>query len=87
MTPYLFANLADFLGPLSAPIGVEGNAFVATKYANKTWPDIQITFIASHPGFDGGTIYKNFLKINTKVRRNSILKLGRMCQLSVIDVF
>lgn len=53
-------------GPLSAPIGVEGNAFVATKYANVTWPDVQITFIASHPGFDGGTLYKDFLHISTR---------------------
>ena len=29
--------------------------------------DLQITFVASHPGFDGGTIYKNFLKIKTEV--------------------
>ena len=56
-----------FLGPLAAPIGVEGNAFLATKYADKSWPDIQVVFISSHPGFDGGTLYKNFLKINSKV--------------------
>ena len=55
------------VGPLSAPIGVEGNAFVTSKWGNQSWPDLQITFIASHPGFDGGTVYKNFLRINTKV--------------------
>ena len=27
-----------FLGPLAAPIGVEGNAFVATKNASQSWP-------------------------------------------------
>eukprot|EP00093_Oithona_nana_P012316 12316.XXX_730581_733805_1 [CDS] Oithona nana genome sequencing. len=54
-------------GPLAAPIGVEGNAFVTSKWGNQSWPDLQITFIASHPGFDGGTVYKNFLRINTKV--------------------
>lgn len=64
----LLSMMYPSLGPLSAPIGVEANAFVATKFANESWPDIQITFIASHPGFDGGTLYKNFLKINTKVR-------------------
>ena len=56
------------VGPLSAPIGVEGNAFVTSKWGNQSWPDLQITFIASHPGFDGGTVYKNFLRINTKVQ-------------------
>ncbi|TRY61644.1 hypothetical protein TCAL_04403 [Tigriopus californicus] len=54
-------------GPLAAPIGVEGNAFVATKYANTSWPDIQITFMASHPGFDGGTTYKDFLMISDEL--------------------
>jgi hypothetical protein len=62
------------LGPLSAPIGVEGNAFIPTKYANQSWPDIQIAFIASHPGFDGGTLYKDFLRINTKVKRRKTPK-------------
>ncbi len=52
---------------------MEGNAFVATKYANESWPDIQITFIASHTGFDGGTLYKNFLKINTSIFDNYFL--------------
>eukprot|EP00095_Tigriopus_kingsejongensis_P012086 maker-scaffold60_size442463-snap-gene-3.31 protein:Tk12086 transcript:maker-scaffold60_size442463-snap-gene-3.31-mRNA-1 annotation:"glucose dehydrogenase" len=58
-------SMADVIvaGPLAAPIGVEGNAFLATKYANSSWPDIQVTFMASHPGFDGGTTYKDFLMI------------------------
>lgn len=55
-------------GPLAAPIGVEGNAFVATASANDTWPDIQITFVSSQPGFDGGTVYKDFLGISDHVR-------------------
>ena len=40
---------------------------MTTRYGNESWPDIQIAFIATHPGFDGGTLYKNFLKINSKV--------------------
>ena len=54
-------------GPLSAAIGMEGNAFVRTKYAPENWPDIQIAFVSSHPGFDGGTVYKDFLGISEKV--------------------
>ena len=69
LVPWNHSYVNHALGPLSAPIGVEGNAFLATKYANSSWPDIQITFIASHPGFDGGTLYKNFLKIKTEVSR------------------
>ena len=43
-------------GPLAAAIGMEGNAFVSTKMAPEGWPDIQIAFVSSHPGFDGGTV-------------------------------
>ena len=54
-------------GPLAAPIGVEGNAFVATSFANNSWPDIQIMFVSLQAGFDGGTGYKDFLGITEKV--------------------
>jgi hypothetical protein len=33
------------MGPLAAPIGVEGTAFISTPLANNTaWPDIQVYF-------------------------------------------
>ena len=54
-------------GPLAAPIGVEGNGFVPTKFGNESWPDIQITFVSAHPGFDGGTVYKDFLGISEEL--------------------
>ena len=57
-------------GPLAAPIGVEGNAFLDTKYGNVSWPDIQITSVSAHPGFDGGTVYKDFLGISEEVNKN-----------------
>jgi hypothetical protein len=57
------------VGPLAAPIGVEGNAFVASAMGNLSWPDLQITFISSHPGFDGGTGYADFLGIDQRVSR------------------
>ena len=40
-----------------------------TKYSNASWPDIQITFVSAHPGFDGGTVYKDFLGISDEVRK------------------
>ena len=55
---------------MAAPIGVEGNAFVASKFANKTWPDIQLAFVSAHPGFDGGTVYKDFLGFSENVSCN-----------------
>ena len=55
-------------GPLSAPIGVEGTAFLSTKLAlNQSWPDLQLMFVSTHPGFDGGTLYKDFLQIKDEV--------------------
>ena len=61
-------------GPLSAPIGVEGTAFLSTKLAlNQSWPDLQLMFVSTHPGFDGGTLYKDFLQIKDKVTRLFLL--------------
>ncbi len=55
-------------GPLSAPIGVEGTAFLPTKLLrNSSWPDLQVMFVSTHPGFDGGTLYKDFLQIDDDV--------------------
>jgi hypothetical protein len=55
-------------GPLSAPIGVEGTAFLPTKLStNSSWPDLQVMFVSTHPGFDGGTLYKDFLQIEDDV--------------------
>ena len=62
-------------GPLAAAIGMEGNAFVRTKYAPDNWPDIQIAFVSSHAGFDGGTVYKEFLGISERFTRNILLDL------------
>ena len=64
-------------GPLAAPIGIEGNAFVRTKYAPENWPDIQIAFVSSHPGFDGGTVYKDFLGISEKVYQEYFSELSQ----------
>lgn len=77
-------------GPLAAPIAVEGAAFLSTKFANTTWPDIQITFTSTHPGFDGGTTYKDFLGISEKVikyRFNyAYKKHKKYCQMMFIRV-
>lgn len=43
-------------GPLTTPGGVEGIAFVKTKYANQTddWPDVEIHVISGSPTSDDG---------------------------------
>ncbi|KAK4312726.1 hypothetical protein Pmani_015877 [Petrolisthes manimaculis] len=43
-------------GPLTVLGGVEGLAFVKTKFANQTddWPDIEFHFISGSPASDGG---------------------------------
>ena len=63
----IILSILNASGPLAAPIGVEGNAFLDTKYGNVSWPDIQITSVSAHPGFDGGTVYKDFLGISEEV--------------------
>ena len=63
-----------FPGPLAAPVGAEANGFVATTFANSTWPDIQIAFVSSHGGFDGGTAFKDFLGISDEVHICSLKK-------------
>ena len=58
-------------GPLAAPVGVEAVAFVASKFANSSYPDLQLTFVSTHPGFDGGTTYKDFLGLSDEVKIKS----------------
>lgn len=49
--------------------GVEGVAFVNTKYANWTndWPDIEIHFISSSPSSDGGKYIRRVMGLNDLV--------------------
>lgn len=65
-------------GPLAAPLGLEANAFVSTTDSNdrlaRDWPDVQINFMSSHPGFDGGTTYKDFLGISDDLYRSYFAK-------------
>lgn len=58
-----FENLASILryamneeGPFTVPGGVEGLAWVNTKYANYSddWPDIEFHFVSGTPAADGG---------------------------------
>lgn len=59
-----FANLLRYFtqgrGPLTTLGGVEGLAFVKTKYANMTddWPDIEIHVISGSPTSDDGTTFR-----------------------------
>lgn len=54
-------------GPLAAPVAVEAVAFLPTKFANESWPDLQFTFVSTHPGADGGTVYKDFILMTDEV--------------------
>uniref|UniRef100_A0A0P6GHW9 Glucose dehydrogenase (FAD, quinone) n=1 Tax=Daphnia magna TaxID=35525 RepID=A0A0P6GHW9_9CRUS len=58
-----FENLGSILryvmndeGPFTVPGGVEGLAWVNTKYANHSddWPDIEFHFVSGTPAADGG---------------------------------
>lgn len=56
----LFRYFTQGRGPLTTLGGVEGLAFVKTKYANQTddWPDIEIHVITGSPTSDDGTTFR-----------------------------
>lgn len=47
-------------GPLTSSIGLEGVAFISTKYANQSddWPDMEFMLTSASTGSDGGTQIK-----------------------------
>ncbi|CAG7723347.1 unnamed protein product [Allacma fusca] len=53
-------------GYLAETVGVEGNAFLHSRYANKSldWPDIQIFFVSATPALDGGQTFTSYLGIS-----------------------
>ncbi|XP_063219272.1 glucose dehydrogenase [FAD, quinone]-like [Bacillus rossius redtenbacheri] len=56
-------------GPLTSLGGVEGVAFVNTKYANKSglWPDIQFHFAPSSVNSDGGEQIRKILGLRDRI--------------------
>lgn len=58
-----------FKGPFAETIGVEGNAFVHSRYSNRSedWPDLQIFFLSATPVIDGGGGYKQYFGASTEV--------------------
>jgi len=56
-------------GPLTVPGGVEGLAWVPTKYVNrsKDWPDIEFHFVSGSPASDGGRQLRKTFSISDKM--------------------
>ncbi|KAG9509274.1 Glucose dehydrogenase [FAD, quinone], partial [Fragariocoptes setiger] len=56
----LFRYFTQGRGPLTTLGGVEGLAFIKTKYANHTddWPDVEIHLISGSPTSDDGTTFR-----------------------------
>lgn len=56
-------------GPMTSLGGVEGLAFVNTKYANKSidWPDVQFHFAPSSVNSDGGEQIRKILNLRDRV--------------------
>ena len=42
-------------------------AFLPSSYANESWPDLQLTFVSNHAGYDGGNTYRYYLGIKEGV--------------------
>lgn len=61
---FTLKNVMSFLsvgkGPLSLLGGVEGIAFINTKFANRTidHPDIEIHYLTGAPTADGGQVFR-----------------------------
>ncbi|XP_015925949.1 L-sorbose 1-dehydrogenase [Parasteatoda tepidariorum] len=68
-------NLGEFnkygTGPLTSFSGIEGMAYINSKYNDPTidWPDIEIHLAAGSPASDYGTILKSAVGITDKVYR------------------
>lgn len=59
----------DGSGPLSVPGGLQGQAFVGTKYMDPqlNWPDIQLKLMLGSVTSDNGTQLRNMVNIDDKV--------------------
>lgn len=58
-----------FLGPLTSFSGIEGMAYINTKYNNKAidWPDAEIHLAAGSPSSDYGVFLKESNGITDEV--------------------
>ncbi|CAL8111598.1 unnamed protein product [Orchesella dallaii] len=53
-------------GPFAGTVGVEANAFLHSRYSNKSedWPDLQLFFISATPAIDGGGSFKDYFGVS-----------------------
>ncbi|ODN02350.1 Glucose dehydrogenase [FAD, quinone] [Orchesella cincta] len=53
-------------GPFAGTVGVEANAFLHSRYSNRTkdWPDLQLFFISATPAIDGGGSFKDYFGVS-----------------------
>ncbi|XP_042204865.1 glucose dehydrogenase [FAD, quinone]-like isoform X2 [Homarus americanus] len=65
-------------GPLTVLGGVEGLAFVKTKFANQTddWPDIEFHFISGSPASDGGRQIRKVHGLSERTWRGMLRSLS-----------
>ncbi|OXA60509.1 Glucose dehydrogenase [FAD, quinone] [Folsomia candida] len=56
-------------GPFGETVGVEGNAFLHSRYSNKStdWPDLQLFFLSATPAIDGGGGFQKYFGATTEM--------------------
>ncbi|XP_064490285.1 glucose dehydrogenase [FAD, quinone]-like isoform X1 [Ornithodoros turicata] len=75
-------------GPLTVLGGVEGLAFVKTKYVNKThdWPDIEIHYLSGSPVSDGGQTFRRTEGVSDELWEKVYLPYNYKDSMSVYPV-
>lgn len=65
---YTFTQI-NSVGPFAGTVGVEANAFLHSRYSNKSedWPDLQLFFISVTPAIDGGGSFKDYFGVSQEV--------------------
>lgn len=60
------------LGPFAGTVGVEANAFLHSRYSNRSndWPDLQLFFISVTPAIDGGGSFKDYFGVSQEVQKS-----------------
>lgn len=85
---YVNQWIYDGTGPISVPGGLQGQAFVNTKYMDPklNWPDIQMKLMLGSVASDNGTQLRNMVNIDDKVWDGYFKPLTEMDNYSIFPI-
>ncbi|XP_042867685.1 glucose dehydrogenase [FAD, quinone]-like [Penaeus japonicus] len=67
---HIFDYVKDRQGPLTAPVGTEGNAWTHSPFGDPLWPEIQLAFISGTVALDYGLIIPGTFRIKKELFLN-----------------